>query len=230
MTNCFHSIALLTLCCLQTVQAASITGKVVKVADGDTVTVLANNQRHRVRLAGIDAPERKQAYGNASGRSLRALLAGKQVRVEYNKRDRYGRIVGLVRVQTPDAPCASALCPKTLDAGLYQITVGLAWWYRRYAHEQTPEQRGQYEVAEREAQSARIGLWQEAMPVALWDWRRGARPDGKAIPPVVGNKRSRVYHVVGCRSYAKVSQRNQVAFQSTDAARNAGFRRAGNCP
>ena len=168
----YYYITLLALCCIQTAQAASLTGKVVKVADGDTVTVLANNQRHRVRLAGIDAPEHKQPYGKASGRTLRALLVGKQVRVEYDKRDRYGRIVGLVRVQAPDALCASALCPKTLNAGLYQITVGMAWWYRRYAHEQTPEQRGQYEHAEREARGNKVGIWQDTSQMAPWDWRR----------------------------------------------------------
>ena len=76
--------------------AATLTGKVVKVADGDTITILVGTEQHRVRLQGIDAPERKQPYGKASGRSLSALVAGKQVRVEYDKRDRYGRIIGVV--------------------------------------------------------------------------------------------------------------------------------------
>jgi micrococcal nuclease len=60
--------------------AATLTGKVVKVADGDTITILVGTERHRIRLQGIDAPERKQPFGRASGRSLSALVAGKQLR------------------------------------------------------------------------------------------------------------------------------------------------------
>ena len=155
--------------------AATLTGKVVKVADGDTITILVGTEQHRIRLQGIDAPERKQPYGKASGRALSALVAGKQVRIEYDKRDRYGRIVGVVWVRSPD--CES--CPMTLDAGMYQLTVGMAWWYRYYAKEQAPEARERYEFAEFEAKAKRVGLWQESEPVAPWDWRRKKREVGK---------------------------------------------------
>jgi endonuclease YncB( thermonuclease family) len=146
--------------------AATLTGKVVKVADGDTITILVGKQQHRIRLQGIDAPERKQPFGRASGRSLSALVAGKQVRVEYDKRDHYGRIVGVVWVRSPE--CHAKPCPLTLDAGLHQLTVGMAWWYRQYAKEQTPEQRGQYEFAEFEAKAKKAGLWQEPNAVSPW--------------------------------------------------------------
>ncbi len=77
--------------------ANTLTGKVVKITDGDTLYVLDTNYKeHKIRLAGIDAPERKQAYGLASRKHLASIVAGKQVRVEYQKRDRYGRIVGKV--------------------------------------------------------------------------------------------------------------------------------------
>jgi endonuclease YncB( thermonuclease family) len=155
--------------------AATLTGKVVKVADGDTITILVGTEQHRIRLQGIDAPERKQPYGKASGRSLSALVAGKHVRVEYDKRDRYGRIIGVVWVRSPDTRCNAEPCPMTLDAGMYQVTVGMAWWYRHYAKEQTPEQRGQYEFAEFEAKAKKTGLWQEPEPVAPWEWRRQKR-------------------------------------------------------
>ena len=164
-----------TLLGLGNATATTLTGKVVKVADGDTVTVLVGNEQRRVRLAGIDAPERKQPYGKASGRALRALVAGKQVRVDYDKRDRYGRIVGVVWVRAPDMQCASEPCPKTLDAGLYLVTVGLAWWYRRYAREQTLQQRAAYEKAERQARTEGAGLWRQPRPVAPWQWRRQRR-------------------------------------------------------
>ncbi len=77
--------------------ANSLTGKVVKITDGDTLYVLdANYKEHKIRLAGIDAPERKQAYGLASRKHLASIVAGQQVTVEYQKRDHYGRIVGKV--------------------------------------------------------------------------------------------------------------------------------------
>ncbi len=77
--------------------ADTVTGKVVKITDGDTLYVLdANYEEHKIRLAGIDAPERKQVYGLASRKHLASIVAGKQVTVEYQKRDRYGRIVGKV--------------------------------------------------------------------------------------------------------------------------------------
>jgi endonuclease YncB( thermonuclease family) len=149
---------------------------VVKVADGDTVTVLLGRKQHRVRLQGIDAPERGQPYGKASGRSPAGGVAGKEVRVEYDKRDRYGRIVGVVWVVPPGSRCEREPgCPKTLDAGLYQLTVGKAWWYRQYAGEQSAEDRRQYEFAESEARAKRAGLWQEPDPVPPWDWRRRQR-------------------------------------------------------
>ncbi len=82
--------------------ADSLTGKVVKITDGDTLYVLdANYKEHKIRLAGIDAPERKQAYGLASRKYLASTVAGQQVTVEYQKRDRYGRIVGQGWVASP---------------------------------------------------------------------------------------------------------------------------------
>jgi endonuclease YncB( thermonuclease family) len=103
--------------------ARTIEGKVVSVADGDTITVLdSNKEQHRIRLAGIDAPEKGQPFGNASKKRLSELVGGKEVRVEFEKYDRYGRVVGKVLVRPPDCPT----CDKTLDAGLAQITSGMA--------------------------------------------------------------------------------------------------------
>ena len=175
MRKLFLSAFLLAMLAPFLASAATLTGKVVKVADGDTITILVGTEQHRVRLQGIDAPERKQPFGKASGRSLSALVAGKQVRVEYDKRDRYGRIIGVVWVRSPDARCDAEPFPMTLDAGLYQLTAGLAWWYRYYAKEQPPEQRGQYEFAEVEAKAKGVGLWREPEPVAPWEWRRQKR-------------------------------------------------------
>ena len=83
----------------------TIEGIVVHVADGDTITVLDSNKvQHRVRLAGIDAPEKGQPFGNASRKRLRKLVAGKEVRVEFDKFDHYGRIVGKSRIRSFGVP------------------------------------------------------------------------------------------------------------------------------
>jgi len=159
------------------VHAESLTGRVVYVADGDSVTVKdAADTLHRIRLSGIDAPELKQRFGGRAKQNLFRLLFDKTVLVEYEKRDDHGRLVGKVMVASPDAcPDASNTCPKTLDAGMAQLTVGLAWWYRYYAAEQTEEDRHRYEFAEYEARARKAGLWVDADPLPPWDWRRSNR-------------------------------------------------------
>ncbi len=148
---------------------ATLTGRVVAVADGDSVTVLDDDKvRHKVRLAAIDAPEKGQAFSNRSKQHLSGLVFQQEVAVHWRKRDRYGRIVGKVMVQSPDCP----RCPKNLDAGQAQLSVGLAWWYRRHAHEQSPDDRGRYESEEAEARARRVGLWRDPAPVPPWEFRR----------------------------------------------------------
>ena len=150
-------------------QSATLIGRVVGVSDGDTITVLdAERQQHKVRLGGIDAPEKAQPFGQRSKENLSRLVFKKEVAVDWTKRDRYGRIVGKVIVQPSD--CLT--CPKTLDAGQAQLSVGMAWWYRKYAKEQPPEDRGRYEFEEQEAKARRVGLWQDPDPVPPWEWRR----------------------------------------------------------
>ena len=96
-----------------------LTGRVVAVADGDTITVLDSAQRQtKVRLSGIDAPEKKQPYGARAKQHLAGLVFGKVVDVDWKKHDRYGRILGTVLA--PDGNCAAADCAKTVDAGLAQ--------------------------------------------------------------------------------------------------------------
>lgn len=129
---------------------ADVSGRVVSVTDGDTIKVLdANKVQHKVRLTGIDAPERGQPFGTVSRDHLARLVAGKEVRVESSKNDRYGRILGKVWVQPADCP----RCGKTLDANHAQILAGMAWWYRYDAKDQSPDDRGRYESAEDEAKA-----------------------------------------------------------------------------
>jgi endonuclease YncB( thermonuclease family) len=164
-----HLLTVVLLFLAPAVQAETLVGRVVGVADGDTVTVLdANLEQHKIRLQGIDAPEKAQPFAQRSKENLSRLVFDKDVRVEWSKRDRYRRIIGKVWVQ----PVSCPTCAMTLDVGHAQITVGLAWWYRKYAGEQSPEDRGAYEFSEQEARAKRVGLWSHPDPVPPWEWRR----------------------------------------------------------
>ena len=150
---------LLALAC--TAHAENITGQVVSVADGDTITVLdADKVQHKIRLAGIDAPEKKQSFGNRSKESLSELAYDKAVTVETDKRDKYGRQVGKVLVNGQ-------------DVNLVQVERGMAWFYRQYQREQSPNDRRLYEAAEDAAKADKRGLWRDTDPKPPWEFRHG---------------------------------------------------------
>ena len=129
-----------TLLLATSAHAATITGTVVSVADGDTVTVLdATKTQHKIRLTGIDAPEKAQAFGQRSKQSLSDMVYLKQVTVETDKKDRYGRNLGKVLINGK-------------DANLMQIEHGMAWWYRAYKKDQSASHRVLYEAAEASCQ------------------------------------------------------------------------------
>lgn len=135
-------------------------GTIVGVADGDTLTLLDDAKTpHRIRLDGIDAPEKAQPWGERARQSLSALAFGRAARADCAKTDRYGRAVCRVTVDG-------------VDVGLEQLRRGLAWHYVRYAHEQPAPVRATYREAEQQARVGRAGLWHDADPVAPWDWRR----------------------------------------------------------
>lgn len=149
---------LFSLCAV--VQAAVLSGEVVGLADGDTITVLdSSHTQHKIRLAGIDAPEKRQAFGNRSKESLSSMVFRQRVEVHWKKTDRYGRIIGKVVV-------------KGVDVCLQQVKRGMAWHYKAYAREQSVEDRTAYAEAEEEARRGRVGLWRDQAPIAPWDFRR----------------------------------------------------------
>ena len=153
--------------------AATVEGRVVGIADGDSITLLdADKTQHRIRIDGIDAPEKAQPFGDRSRQNMVRMVAGKEVIVECHKTDRYGRQICKVRVQPSVCPAYG----KTLDVGHAQILGGLAWWYRQYAKEQSAEDRGRYESAEQEARARKIGLWSDNNPIPPWEWRRARAP------------------------------------------------------
>ena len=130
-----------------------IQGQVVGVSDGDSITLLDSaNRQYKIRLQGIDAPEKAQAFGQASKETLSNLVFQKTVEVHGSKKDRYGRTVGQVMV-------------GGLDACLEQVKLGMAWHYKAYQSEQTPADRVLYDAAERMARYQRTGLWQDSSPI-----------------------------------------------------------------
>jgi endonuclease YncB( thermonuclease family) len=153
-------VASLLLSTALTALAETLAGEVVGLADGDTLTVLDQSKaQHRIRLAGIDAPEKRQPFGDRSRQHLASLTFRKQVVVDWHKADRYGRIVGKVTV-------------GEVDVGLEQVRAGMAWHYKAYEREQSPEDRATYAAAEEHARAGHLGLWRETGPLPPWDFRR----------------------------------------------------------
>jgi len=142
---------------------ATLQGEVVGIADGDTLTLLDSSKtQYKIRLAGIDAPEKTQPFGNQSRQALARLAFRQHVVVEWTKYDRYRRIIGKVRLDGH-------------DLNLAQVTGGMAWHYKEYEREQTRLERSQYAAAESKAREAREGLWRDPAPVPPWDFRHYKR-------------------------------------------------------
>ncbi|RZI40371.1 thermonuclease family protein [Herbaspirillum sp. HC18] len=133
------------------------TYKVVGITDGDTIKVLsASLQQVKCRLYGIDAPEKSQAFGEASKQSLSELIYLRTVDIQIVDQDRYGR--SICRVTS-----------NGMDVNREQIARGMAWMYRRYTRD------AQYSQAEAHAKANHIGLWRDAAPTPPWEFRRGGR-------------------------------------------------------
>jgi endonuclease YncB( thermonuclease family) len=143
--------------------SADFDGRIVRVIDGDTLTVLVKKTQIRVRLDSIDAPEPRQPYYKRSRASLAELCQGKQAHVGERGRDRYGRTIGVVT-------CGG------IDANPEQVRRGFAWVFVKYAPAGSP-----LYGLEDAARTGRAGLWADPGPVAPWDWRATAhaRADGK---------------------------------------------------
>jgi len=211
--------------------AAEFSGAVVKVLDGDTIDVLHNGQAERIRLAGIDCPEKGQAFWKKARHFTSSLVAGKQVTVKAMRRDGRGRTV------------ANVVLPDGRNISQELVKAGMAWWYRKYAgNDQTLAQ------LEGEAQEHKRGLWADANPVPPWEVRhpekapksakaldsRGAvtsasQPD--TTPTIIiGNRRSRIYQRPDCPNYTATAPKNRVIFNSESEAKAAGYHLAENCP
>ncbi len=142
---------------------AQLTGKVVSVEDGDTVTVLDSEKKQtRVRLAGIDCPESGQDFGQKAKQFLSKIVYGEQVVIVGSKIDRYGRLVGKIIF-------------NGRDVNLDIVAAGLAWHYKEYEREQSVEDRRLYAAAENSARAAKKGLWSMSNAIPPWEFRKGKR-------------------------------------------------------
>jgi micrococcal nuclease len=174
--------------------AETFTADVVAVLDGDTIGVLratpAGPREQRVRLWGIDAPEKAQAYGTKAKQALSAMVWGKRVQVDVRDTDRYGRLVAKLTA-----------AGQAVNAEL--VNAGMAWWYQRYA----PAAR-ELQSAELQARRDRRGLWADAAPVPPWEWRRAGASAPSAAPTltppsaqagaVYVTRTGKAYHRAGC--------------------------------
>ncbi len=163
----FRHVILVGLLLSGPAMSSELQGRVVAIADGDTFTLLtAGKQQIRIRLAEIDTPESGQPYGNRAKQALSQLVFGKDVRVEVQTTDQYGRTVGRPYVGDVDV-CADL------------VENGFAWAYRRYLRDPKLLE------LEKEAQDAKMGLWSlpEYERIAPWDWRQGKRSPTIASEP-----------------------------------------------
>lgn len=166
----FFLVSVFLLLPFSEANAEELFGRVVSVSDGDTIGVLtANREQVRIRISGIDAPEKSQPFGQVSKQRTSDLCFGADVKVTWHKKDRYGRTIGKVEV-------------RGSDIGLTLVRDGLAWHYKQYESEQTPIDRIAYSTAERQARSSARGLWRDAAPIPPWEFRKEKRSGRKTAP------------------------------------------------
>ena len=200
----------------------ALTGKVVSVADGDTITILDSAKaQHKIRLYGIDTPEKAQAFGNVAKKYTSKLVYGKTVDVTTYDTDRYGRTVGVV-------------IADGVNVNQSLIGAGLAWQYRKYCKASFCED---WLGLEKKAHQSKNGLWTDNNPVPPWEYRKGAgnsnysKATSSNSPPDTGsyhgNLMSHVFHSSNCRSYN--CKNCTKTFQSRDVATAAGYHPCGQC-
>jgi endonuclease YncB( thermonuclease family) len=139
---------------------ADFSGRVVGVSDGDTIKVMHGGKAEKIRLHGIDCPERNQAFGTRAKQFTSEMVFGKTVTIHVTDMDRYGRTVADVIM--PDG--------RVLNREL--VTAGLAWWYRKYAPHDLALGR-----LEEEARTAKRGLWADPDPIPPWKWRKARKAE-----------------------------------------------------
>jgi micrococcal nuclease len=145
--------ALLLLFFIPVLVQAQLVGKVISVADGDTFTMLVDNKQIKIRLHGIDCPEKAQDFGQVAKKFLSDLVYGKTVTVTEMDIDRYGRTIGMVMI-------------GSVNVNEELLKAGLAWHYKKY------DNNASWAEMQVNARNERRGLWVKSDAVAPWEWRR----------------------------------------------------------
>lgn len=197
----------------------AFTGQCVGIADGDTITVMHDGRGEKIRLYGIDTPERRQDFGRKAKRFLSDLVFRKIVEIQPEDTDRYGRTVGLVLVDG-------------LNVNREIVKAGYAWVYRKYCIKPFC---AEWLDLEDTARRRGIGLWSHSNPIPPWEFRRGKRSASgsstaktrQATGPYHGNRKSKVFHAPNCLQYN--CKNCTVIFQTREEAIAAGYRPGGGC-
>lgn len=200
-----------------------ISGKVVGVSDGDTITVLQNNRQFKIRLYGVDCPESSQAFGRKAKEFTSSMVFGKHVQVTVLDVDRYKRNVGVVHVDG-----------TTVNEAL--LKNGYAWLYTKYCDQSFCDR---WEELEKQTSSKKVGLWADKTPMPPWEWRKNQRGEQQPQPGAAvnspegssgvfhGNAKSHVFHSPGCQHYS--CKNCTETFKSIEEAVRAGYRKHEQC-
>jgi endonuclease YncB( thermonuclease family) len=190
-------------------------GKVVRVSDGDTIEVLHNGIAEKIRLYGIDCPEKQQNFGERAKQFTSNRIFSRIVEIDPVTRDRYGRTVGIVYHGSR----------RSLNEEL--INNGYAWVYLRYCDR---SQCSEWTKQEKEARVRKVGLWAMNSALPPWDFRRNKGSDTAYQPTdrvYHGNFSSKIFHKPGCRRYNCINC--DVLFSTRNEALAAGYRPCGFC-
>jgi micrococcal nuclease len=235
MKPVWHLSILLTILQPSLTVASVFCGPIVSVLDGDTLDIQCEDNIERVRLNGIDAPEKGQVFGRQAQQFVEDMTMGQSVIIETKGQDKDKRTIGDVFL--PDG--------RHLNKEL--VKMGLAWWTCQHSSDAELQQ------LEEDAREKNRGLWKDPTPIPPWVYRQlqgkqnperaDADCPGLSSQPilqnagfapndadVIGNRRSHIYHRIDCPGYDLIAEDHRIAFVSVEAAEQAGYRVARNCP
>lgn len=199
------SVLLLLFSLPSLVHSQDFSGQVVGVIDGDSLRVMHNGRAKKVRLHGIDCPEKKQPFGQRAKQATSALSFGQHVTVRRAGKDRYGRTLGTVEL------------PNGTNLNYELVRQGWCWWFRKYSPSDT-----ELESLERAARQAKMGLWVDPRPVPPWEYRKAKRSLKNPTPSashsraaeeristaIIGNRDSHLYYRPHCQAMGRWLKRS----------------------
>jgi len=212
----FKTLLILLIITLS-IHAETIQGKVIGVMDGDTVKVLVKKKQYKIRLYGIDAPEKNQAFGTKTKKALSKKIFGKNVKVKITDIDKYGRSIGTIFYMNR-------------NINLEMVQEGFAWWYQKYSNDV------KLAKAEKQARKNKLGIWSHKTQIPPWEFRHGKKRNNKSSNKKVNmdasyfaSARSKVYHLKGCSSIPTIAEYNLVSFDTEEEVLNSGRRLCKKC-